>query len=458
MDILLSALASDLASRIISYLLLKYQKKTTMDMMDRLHELLLRASTIIEEADGRYISNQGMVLQLRRLREVVYEGHLMLDTFKGHTMVSRSFNLKKIQVTMGSLESTIGDMKEFVVFLMDCPRILRQPYITYLFMERCMFGRHKEKAHIISFLMQPSNSTLEVLPVIGPREIGKKTLVAHVCNEEMVKKQFSCIIRLNGNDLNSLENGSAMKRHILTSFCERCLLVVELEHDADLVAWKRFYSLFSMKNHLNKVILISCLQKVSRLGTTQALRLKEMHPDEFWYFFRTLSFGSENPDEHQVLLSIAIKIATLMSGDFVCANVLSRLLRANLSAEFWSHILRFLNKSVQWHFHVFGEHPLYRLRKGLPYYISNYNDGTFILCNSSYSTTRNLVECGTRKIASEDISLKGVAAPSEGSFELVKWRSPIPPYYSYLVKECVVQKASEVVPEDRSGLKRKRRV
>lgn len=68
-----------------------------------------------------------------------------------------------------------------------------------------------------------------------------------------------------------------------------------------------------------------------------------------------------------------------------------------------------------------------------------------------------MVECGTRKIASEDISLKGVAAPSEGSFELVKWRSPIPPYYSYLVKECVVQKASEVVPEDR-GLKRKRRV
>ncbi|EEE54868.1 hypothetical protein OsJ_02358 [Oryza sativa Japonica Group] len=234
-------------------------------------------------------------------------------------MVGHSFNLKKIQVTVGSLESTIGDMKEFVVFLMDCPRILRQPYITYLFMERCMFGRHKEKAHIISFLMQPSNSTLEVLPVIGPREIGKKTLVAH---------------------------------------------------------------------------------KVSRLGTTPTLQLKEMHPDEFWYFFRTLSFGSENPDEHQVLLPIAIKIATLMSGDFVCANVLS---------------------------------------------------------SSSYSTTRNLVECGTRKIASEDISLKGVAAPSEGSFELVKWRSPIPPYYSYLVKECVVQKASEVVPEDR-GLKRKRRV
>ncbi|KAF0916316.1 hypothetical protein E2562_005919 [Oryza meyeriana var. granulata] len=85
MDILLSALASDVASRIISFLVAKYRKQTTMDKMITLQQLLLRARTIIEEADGRYISNQGMLLQLRQLRIVMYEGHHVLNTFKRHT-------------------------------------------------------------------------------------------------------------------------------------------------------------------------------------------------------------------------------------------------------------------------------------------------------------------------------------------------------------------------------------
>ncbi|KAF0916317.1 hypothetical protein E2562_005920 [Oryza meyeriana var. granulata] len=87
MDILFSALASEIASRIISSIVAKYQKQATMHKMDRLHQLLLRAHTIIGEADGRYISNQGMLRQLRRLKNVVYEGHHVLDTFKRHTEV-----------------------------------------------------------------------------------------------------------------------------------------------------------------------------------------------------------------------------------------------------------------------------------------------------------------------------------------------------------------------------------
>lgn len=111
MDILLTALASDISSRVISFLVAKYRKQNTMDKMIRLHRLLLRAFTIIEEVDGRYISNQGMLLQLRQLRIVMYKGHYVLDTFKGQAEVSRSFNLNKIQVIIENLESMMGDMK-----------------------------------------------------------------------------------------------------------------------------------------------------------------------------------------------------------------------------------------------------------------------------------------------------------------------------------------------------------
>uniref|UniRef100_A0A453DSJ3 Uncharacterized protein n=1 Tax=Aegilops tauschii subsp. strangulata TaxID=200361 RepID=A0A453DSJ3_AEGTS len=33
--------------------------------MERLQQLLLRAHTVVEEADGRYITNSGMLIQLK---------------------------------------------------------------------------------------------------------------------------------------------------------------------------------------------------------------------------------------------------------------------------------------------------------------------------------------------------------------------------------------------------------
>lgn len=457
MDIIFSALASEIASRTISFIVAKYQKQTTMDKTIRLHQLLLRARTIIEEADGRHISNQAMLLQLRQLRNAMYEGHYVLDTFKGQTEVNKPFNnLSKIQVSIESLESTIGDLKEFVVFLMDCPRFLREPYNTYLFMERCMFGRHVEKDRIIDFLMQPSSSSLEILPVIGPREIGKRTLVEHVLNKEMVQKHFSHIIRLSSDDLNNIENDSTSKGHNLISFTERSLLVVELEHEADLVAWGRFRSSLSKINIMIKVLLISCVQKVSTSGTTGALKLKRMRSDEFWNFFRTLCFGSENPYEHQLLLSMALKMAKLAKGDFVCANIVSRLLRANFSTEFWSHMLDRMIKGQRLHFHLFGEHANDRVGKNRSHIAFDIADGTVILANKIYTSTTSLEDTGVLKITVENLLNKTAIIPTEGNFEVLRWQSPIAPYYSYL-GNCVNKKASQVVPKERY-LKRKRKV
>uniref|UniRef100_A0A0D9V2A0 NB-ARC domain-containing protein n=1 Tax=Leersia perrieri TaxID=77586 RepID=A0A0D9V2A0_9ORYZ len=315
---------------------------------------------------------------------------------------------------------------------MDCPRILRQPYSTYLFMERCMFGRHAEKDHILDFLMQPSSLSLDVLPIIGAQQIGKRTLVEHVLKEEIVQKHFSCIIRLNNDDLNNLENDSTIKRHNLISFSERCLIVVELQHDADLMAWGRFYSSFSSKiNITSKVILSSCMQKVSTLGTTKPLKLKKMRSDEFWNFFRTLSFGSENPYEHQVLLSIAMEMARLAKGDFLCAHIVSRVLRTNFSAQFWSHILDLMIKGERLHFHLFGEHAYDRVRK------------------------KREMDRGVPTITVEDMLNKTAVIPSDGNFEVLRWQSPIAPYYSYM-GNCVVKKTSQFAPKERC-LKRKRK-
>ena len=82
---------------------------------------------------------------------------------------------------LNTIEAALSDMKEeFVVLLGACPRLNRQPYCAYLFMERCMFGRQMEKEQIIGFLLQPAQD-FDVLPIIGPHEVGKRTLVEHAC-------------------------------------------------------------------------------------------------------------------------------------------------------------------------------------------------------------------------------------------------------------------------------------
>ncbi|XP_015613325.1 uncharacterized protein [Oryza sativa Japonica Group] len=83
MEVALSAIASDLINRLTSFLMKKYMESTSIDdKMKRLKELLLRVHIVVEEADGRCITNPMMLMQLKMLAESMYRGYYMLDTIK----------------------------------------------------------------------------------------------------------------------------------------------------------------------------------------------------------------------------------------------------------------------------------------------------------------------------------------------------------------------------------------
>jgi hypothetical protein len=70
MEHAISAIAGELASRFVSFLANKYHcclANSEEKQLARLQQLLLRARTVIEEADGRYITNSGMLAQLDML-------------------------------------------------------------------------------------------------------------------------------------------------------------------------------------------------------------------------------------------------------------------------------------------------------------------------------------------------------------------------------------------------------
>ena len=70
MEAITSAATDDLISRAISFLVDKLTNRECMeDKLQRLQLLLLRVRTVVDEADGRCITNSGMLMQLKLLSD-----------------------------------------------------------------------------------------------------------------------------------------------------------------------------------------------------------------------------------------------------------------------------------------------------------------------------------------------------------------------------------------------------
>nr|CAB3455548.1 unnamed protein product [Digitaria exilis] len=80
MENLLSAVLSELTSRSLHFFFSKISKPMPVDVEDRLRRVLLRAQVIVDEAMGRHITNQAMLLQLDMVRGAMYRGYYLLDS------------------------------------------------------------------------------------------------------------------------------------------------------------------------------------------------------------------------------------------------------------------------------------------------------------------------------------------------------------------------------------------
>ncbi|KAL6893863.1 hypothetical protein ACP4OV_007961 [Aristida adscensionis] len=448
MELVVSAIAAELANRFTSFLINKYKDEENLEeKMERLQDLLIRAHTIVEEAEARYITNSMMLLQLKKLVEVMYRGYHVMDTIKYRYLhssgtekqisifndlslttyigqyVSKKSTLicHDLQSTLDNLESTVSNMKEFVLFLGGCERMSRGPYDTYLYIDNFMFGRHLEKQQIISILLQDNLPPFSpcVLPVIGGCRAGKKTPIAHVCNNEKIRTYFSSILHLNGENTGRLEHEPFR--------AGRSLVVVEFSSDVDDEDWMKFYS--SAKQLMgrgSKIIIISKIAEISRFGTVNPVLLNSLSHEEFCYLFKVLAFGSTNPDEHPQLASAAKDLAVALGGSLVIANLFAHMLRNNQTVGFWFGMVKKYRSMVENHFSVLGEHPKDLIDKGHSVDMTRILSfpGTLRIMpphSESDDSRRELP-----KVMFSDLFADTVVLPKE--FELVSWQSRIPPY------------------------------
>jgi len=467
MESFLSAVLGELMTRSINFIINKCSNPPALAVEDSLQRALLRAQVISEEAVGRHITNQAMLQQLGLLRDAMHRGYYTLDTFRyqsqyaegskdqavSHSMSPSKVNsarspcfsspsakiLGPLREALDRLTSMIVDVNELVIFLRSYPRLYRQPYSMHILLGNCMFGRQMEVELVINFLLHEQShgsEELEVLPIVGPARIGKSTLVAHVCKDERVRDHFSEIFFLHSHEVTddklAFREGCTMKDQntVPKSNNEKILLVVvELPGDPNEDAWSRLYH--AIKRCVpsgSKIIVTSRSDKVVKLGTTRPITLEYLPDEAYWYFFKTLTFGSMDPEMHPRLMQLAMEIARMQNGSFDGAHITSCLLRGNFDIHFWSKVLSFLRGFVQKHVSKFGEHPVYSLGQNRPTQFGR------MVTPSQEFVVSHQYQCSSQeevpKIRLQDVMYWSVKP--HGEFNVLSWRSQIPPYYSYI--------------------------
>lgn len=461
--------------------------------------MLLRVRLTVEEAEGRCITNQAMLQQLNILRAVMYRGYYMLDTFiqqvpeeedkKDHGVshflslskfspskricfsAARNYGSGELEEMLQSLDTTITGMTEFVIFLRNYPPMFRQPYSTYLCMEKCMFGRQLEMERVITFLLHeepPRGCHFGILPIVGPGKVGKTTLVEHVRCDERVRDHFTHIIFLNDNDFREdkqfkLTDESRIKHKHGESNEEKVLVVIELVGNIDESAWRWLHS--ASKSSIprdSKVIVTSRSEDIVKIGTTQALNLKFLSREAYWYFFRTLVFGSTDPEEHPKLASVTMAIIDeyfdqdvykAFTGPFIYLNNVVNILKCSVSAQAWRQSLQCLRENWQ-------QHEL--LSSANKNHFGMENDSIFLRTETKateYCVVHNhgqrigLENEESPKITLLEVISKSVPLP-QGKFEVLVWKSYLPPYHNHIYS-CEILEFEHKVSKNKQVQKRK---
>ncbi|CAL4947701.1 unnamed protein product [Urochloa decumbens] len=498
MEALVTAVLGDLISRSISFAIDKCYRgrrdaPAIEDNLQRLRRVLLRIRITVEEAERRRVTNWAMLRQLQLMREGLYRGYYVLNAYNAKddpevschdrrspfalsqfnpakrvrvctlsSMASTKMSLlasgtgreaeAELQEVLVGLERMASDMKELVVFLGSYPLLSREPYSGHLWLQNRMFGREAEQERIISFLLEPEppgSRNLGVLPVIGRARVGKSTLVEHVCFDERVRKHFSSIVFLSEADMGDGKvsphhlGGKGIIKHRDLDSAGKSLVVIDLVGGVDDSTLRRIM-LSTLRGactaHVSKIVVTSRSKKIASFGTTEALQLKRLPREAFWYFFKTIAFGSMDAEDHPELTSVCMELAGQLNRSFIAANLIGSLLRANPCSLFWRKVLTRLKDFTRLHFLLFGEHPSDLIAKDRPAYLwrlASKNDTSLKVCRFYQACSAR--EHDLPKITVNDVQI-GSASP-QGKFEVLAWRSQIAPYYSY-VFSCEVQASS----------------
>ncbi|RLN30521.1 hypothetical protein C2845_PM05G18900 [Panicum miliaceum] len=386
-DAIISAIIGDVVSRAISLLVGRFStQESTEDKLQRISHLLIRIHSVVEEAKGRQISNQGTLHWLSELIDSEYHGVYLLDSIKcgsqeaercdakvdpqvstlslfnpakrvrvaGCTMRSsysrhHDLSVDEIDKVLKRLQTMSCDLMEFIMLLQNCQPI-RRPLGTNIFRDGQMFGRHVEKESIINFLLhEDDQSTGEsgVLPIVGGNGVGKTTLVQHACDDARVRNHFPVILMYNFSCTYDIKKSEGTPNDPLgyvkrNGFCDkRCLIVFEdFDMHKEQILKEFLQSLRCSKQEGSKVIITTNSQLIANIGTVEPIILTALPCPEYWFFFKAHAFAGRDIEDNTRLMAAGKEIARKLNGSFFGAKMVGGVLRDHPDPKFWCKVLR----------------------------------------------------------------------------------------------------------------------
>lgn len=277
------------------------------------------------------------------------------------------------------------------------------------------------------------------------QKAGKSTLIEHVCDDERVRNAFSRIMLFTEDNidemLTSVRDGGTIKHQNHAPDRERFLVIIEIDGDMEEGTWSRLYSASKRcAEDGTKIIISSQSDRIARFGTTRAVKVEYLRQEQYWYFFKSLAFGSTDPEEEPTLAAVAMQMAQRLNGSFIAGSIVASMLRANFSMKFWRMALSCVKEVSQRYSFIFGAHTVSPWQNTKQAYIPRIN-GSNSYC-SVYNDYQIVSAQGEAQMVTfQEISSGGVLP--YGKLDVLAWRSSIPPYYSYIFS-CEIHKAPEL--------------
>ncbi|XP_071677440.1 putative disease resistance protein RGA4 isoform X2 [Lolium perenne] len=211
--------------------------------------------------------------------------------------------------------------------------------------------------------------TLSVLPIVGPGGMGKTTFTQHLYNDETVEGYFAvkvwiCVstdfdvhkltrqihsyIPALEQEKHKCTNETASLDQLQKSIIERLkskmfLIVLDDIWNCNSEAnWKNLLSPFTKGGTKGNIVLVTTRfpSIVEMVKTTDPVELCGLEPNDFFALFEACIFDrSKLPANYDDdLIDVARNIAMKLKGSPLAANTVGRLLRKNLSREYWMEV------------------------------------------------------------------------------------------------------------------------
>uniref|UniRef100_A0A0E0K1Y9 Rx N-terminal domain-containing protein n=1 Tax=Oryza punctata TaxID=4537 RepID=A0A0E0K1Y9_ORYPU len=316
--------------------------------LENIKNTLGMLQAVLRDAERRSVSDEGVSLWLKRLKNAAYDISDMLDEFQAKlsettfsSSVAKLFMGKKLKNMRARLTEIAAERTHFGFTLDTFSRDLEREEIskretTSKINKSTVVGRNKEKEEVLALLESDDEEKMLVIPIFGFGGIGKTTLAKLVFNDDRIQT-----FDLRSEGLDDLQSISNCLEEILDG--KSCLIVLDdLWQNScfQLGELTLMLSSFKAESRLRIVVTTRNEEVARKICTVAPYKLKPLSDDQCWTLFRQSAFLSGctfQGGDKNVLDEIGWEISKKCKGVPLAVQSLGFILRTK-DVEEWKNV------------------------------------------------------------------------------------------------------------------------